>query len=95
MIFWLSFVDTSKPKGGRFAGACLVRADSFPAALSESWRHKCNPGGEVQGMQVPEDLEGCVLEGELNVLYTTHEECEKVNRAMQGRVSELLEKVLH
>ena len=95
-IFWLSFVDTDKPRGSRFAGACLVRAASYPAAMSEAWRQECNPGGEVQGIEVPAQLEGCVLDAELNILYTTHEECEAVNEAMQRRAAEILkEPVVH
>ncbi len=54
--FWLSFCDPDKPQGSQFLGACIVRAEGPANALAESHRAKCNPGGEVQIMQLPPDL---------------------------------------
>lgn len=46
-LWWLSFADPSLPAGTQFLGACLVEADSLPAAVTRSHLLGINPGGEV------------------------------------------------
>jgi hypothetical protein len=46
--WWLSFAD-----GGEFLGATLVSAGSFVEAVAVTHRLGINPGGEVQGTEMP------------------------------------------
>ena len=62
MIWWLSFADEDG-----FLGGVLIRADSFIDAVSKSHELKLNPGGEVQGVQLPGDADP--PDHELNRLY--------------------------
>jgi hypothetical protein len=62
-VFWLSFVDPTRPKGDRFLGVAIVRAFDATDAVSTAWALGCNPGGEVlingpmpEGMYLPEDM---------------------------------------
>lgn len=49
--FYLSFATDEG-----FRGGCVVRGDDVAEATKEAWRQGCNPGGEVLGAQVPDDL---------------------------------------
>jgi hypothetical protein len=51
-LWWLSFLDDTRPPGHRYLGACIVEASSFPMALTESHLRRCNPGGEVKGVEM-------------------------------------------
>ncbi len=51
MLWYLSFV-----KDGKFAGGVIVEAADFPGAIQETWRQKCNPGGEIKGAAFPDDV---------------------------------------
>jgi len=51
---YLSFVDTERPQGSRFAGACIVKAPSIYSDALVAWRSRCNPGGEVKMVPVPD-----------------------------------------
>jgi hypothetical protein len=51
--FYLSFADGDRPKGQQWLGACHVEADNFVAAVTRSWEARCNPGGEVRGLELP------------------------------------------
>lgn len=68
--WWLSFCDPKRPRGTQFLGACLVEADSMPEALSASWSHKCNPGGEVLAYEVPAQYQHNIQRFELNTLLS-------------------------
>lgn len=48
-LWWLSFVDGSRPEGDRFVGVCVVEADEFIDAIRLSHELGCNPGGAVRG----------------------------------------------
>lgn len=48
-VYYMSFVQSDRPKGERFVGACLVHANSFEEAIKTAWKRGCNPGGEIQG----------------------------------------------
>lgn len=54
-FFWLSFADPEKPKGTQFLGAAVVHAPEFLLAVRVARLLGCNPGGEVQGMEIPDD----------------------------------------
>lgn len=52
--WWLSFADGDRPKGEQFLGVAIVQSFGFGGALAETHRRKCNPGGEVDGSQLPD-----------------------------------------
>jgi hypothetical protein len=54
-LWWLSFCDPAKPPGEQFLGVCLVEADNYPSAIRRAWREGCNPGGEINGFDLPLD----------------------------------------
>lgn len=47
--WYLSFAEEA------FNGGCFVQADDFLPAVSEAYRQKCSPGGQVMGFPVPEE----------------------------------------
>lgn len=49
--YWLSFADDDG-----FLGVCVVDAPSFPAAVTRSHELDINPGGEVLGYSIPDEL---------------------------------------
>lgn len=51
--WWLSFCDTTRPKGEQFLGVAIVQAGGIVSAVGEAHRLGCNPGGEVQGWPMP------------------------------------------
>lgn len=52
--FWyMSFCDAARPKGRQFLGGCFVAAKTLSGALTTSHTLKCNPGGEVQLLELP------------------------------------------
>lgn len=51
--FWMSFCDPNKPTGEQFLGVALVDADSLAEAVTLSHLHGCNPGGEIQTVELP------------------------------------------
>jgi len=54
--FWLSFADADKPPGTQFLGAALVEAKDFLSAVKAARVYGCNPGGEVQGVELDSAL---------------------------------------
>lgn len=55
MLYWMSFVDDSKPKGTKNLGACVVEANDPKEAVVVSHELGCNPGGEVALAPIPEE----------------------------------------
>ena len=51
--WWLSFCDADRPKGRQFLGVAIVQAVNFPAAVMEAHMRDCNPGGQIQGFELP------------------------------------------
>lgn len=47
-LWWLSFADGGLPSGRQFLGVAIIEAPSHGAAVMESHRLGCNPGGEIQ-----------------------------------------------
>ena len=54
--WWLSFVDTMRPRGDRFLGVSIVQGADIVEAAKAAHAKDCNPGGEVQGAPIPEML---------------------------------------
>jgi hypothetical protein len=54
--WWLSFCDPSRPTGQHSLGVAIVGAASFPEAVMVAHATGCNPGGEVMGHPVREDM---------------------------------------
>lgn len=55
-IWWLSFADPDRPKGEQFLGVAIVRASGMGPAVTTAHVLKINPGGEVQGVEIPKTL---------------------------------------
>jgi hypothetical protein len=55
-LWWLSFCDTARPKGTQFLGSAIVEAETIYHAVPAAWQHRCNPGGQVQLMELPDGL---------------------------------------
>ena len=98
-LYWLSFCNMDKPEGSRFAGACIVEApytgDSLEArradnemVLRAAWRHKCNPGGEVQSMRFPDEAAALIPEAFKYVLMSK-ERCDQFDRLMAEKTKAL------
>jgi len=71
--WWLSFADDDK---GGFLGAVTVRATCFLDAINVAHLLGINPGGQVRGQDIPDDM--TVPEWARNKLLTK-EECAKVD----------------
>lgn len=54
-LWWLSFCDPDEPIGSQFLGCCIVPGADIVEAASAAWAAGCNPGGECQGNEIPED----------------------------------------
>lgn len=53
---WLSFADSSRPKGTQFLGVAIVRARDPMEAAMVATLTGCNPGGEIVMAEIPEHL---------------------------------------
>lgn len=60
--WWLSFADSDLPKGSQFLGACIVQGTQpkmgeprLSDPIPQAHLFSCNPGGEVQFHQIPDD----------------------------------------
>lgn len=53
-LWWLSFADPHRPKGEQFLGVSIIEAPGFGAATLTAHILGCNPGGEVQGLEIHE-----------------------------------------
>lgn len=56
-MWWLSFCDGDRPAGEQFLGATIVPGESMTEAVVNAHIIGCNPGGAVQGVEVPEHME--------------------------------------
>ncbi|MFA4900880.1 MAG: hypothetical protein WC563_15285 [Brevundimonas sp.] len=84
MKHWLSFADGNLPTGSQFLGAVVVEAPSFLAAVAESHRLGINPGGEVQGVEVPRAI--TIPPAYVNRILT-RAECEALDRELEVKPS--------
>lgn len=49
---WMSFCDTSKPRGFQFLGVIIVKARGAATAIREINRLGINPGGEIMTIEL-------------------------------------------
>jgi len=55
--WWLSFCDAERPAGLQFLGVSIVGpADNIGVAAILAHGAGCNPGGEVQGIPIPDGI---------------------------------------
>jgi hypothetical protein len=54
--WWLSFVDRIGSEVAVNLGVSIVVAESLQDAVRAAWKAGINPGGEVAGTPLPEDL---------------------------------------
>jgi hypothetical protein len=59
-LWWLSFADPHKPEGQQFLGCAVMAGADLGAAARNAHVFGCNPGGEVLGVEFPEDLAALV-----------------------------------
>ncbi len=82
--YWLSFADGSLPTGQQFLGVAIVRAPGFGPAVIKARVLGINPGGWVQGFELPGGaLPEDVLSQYANRLLTKAD-CEDFDRAIGG-----------
>ena len=55
-LWWMSFCDPEAPRGTQFLGVSIVAASDIIEATMEAHRLKCNPGGEIAGIGLPEEF---------------------------------------
>lgn len=55
-LWWLSFCDTSKPKGLQFIGIIIIPAINFIQAVAKTHVLNINPGGEIEGVELPSSV---------------------------------------
>lgn len=71
--FWLSFVDPDLPEGEQFLGVVVIgvneiscalaekdprfKNSAFPLAVGYAHTQRLNPGGEVKGYEITDDIE--------------------------------------
>lgn len=55
-MFYMSFCDPDRPEGTQFLGAIMTYAPDFMSAIMKTHALGINPGGEVAGCEVPDDL---------------------------------------
>jgi hypothetical protein len=67
-LWYMSFVDPDKPKGQKWLGGAYVEAPNPHAMLTASHRLGCNPGGEVQFSELPDELASMVPDEKIGVL---------------------------
>lgn len=74
--YWLSFCDGDRPVGTQNLGICIVKADSYIAAVMIAHMLGINPGGECMGIEVPEPARLFAKGYQVDRLYSKAE-CEK------------------
>ena len=81
--WWLSFVDGDRPKDEQFLGVCVVTAPDFGTAVQRAHLLGCNPGGEVQGVEIPMDT-APFIEDKWRRRVLTREECAEFDKHVQA-----------
>lgn len=90
--WYLSFADGKLPTGTQFLGAIVVRARGFLDAVRQTHRRGINPGGEVQGVDVP--AEWNPPEAFVNRLLS-REDIAEMDRQIAARDGEFVADVLY
>lgn len=82
--WWLSFADPARPRGTQFLGAAIVRGLCLGSALDMARYLRINPGGEVEGHEIPASIE---MPARFTDRLLTREECEALDRELAARRS--------
>lgn len=53
-------MDPDRPKGQRFLGVCVVRADGLIEAMEKTHWLGINPGGEIVGQEIEQMPDDCI-----------------------------------
>jgi hypothetical protein len=75
--WWMSFCDPEKPKGQKFLGALVIRADDHFEMMKRSWMLELNPGGEVAFFEIPKQYEERIPHDWIETRLLTKNECEE------------------
>lgn len=54
--FWMSFCDSEVEGPKQFLGCAIVHAPNFLSAVAEASLIGCNPGCEIQGVEIEADM---------------------------------------
>jgi hypothetical protein len=82
-LWWLSFCDPERPTGTQFLGACIVQGADMVEAVRNAWANRCNPGGEVQGQEIPGLVTPRIGPHRIGVLMN-RQEAEAFDRELQS-----------
>ena len=82
-LYWLSFCDPEKPQGSAFLGVSIVAAATFEDAIGVAWNEGVNPGGEVAGIDLPDDMAARVPD-EYKTRLLTREQCAALDAILDG-----------
>src|SRR5882757_8448087 len=55
--WWLSFADPELPEGSQFLGVVIIEARGMMGAVTLATMLGLNPGGEIQGVTLPDEVE--------------------------------------
>lgn len=80
---WLSFCDSDRPKGTQFLGAAIVPGAEIITAVKMAHVLGCNPGGEVQGLPIPPDVDKLIADTWRGRLLS-REDCERFDAALDA-----------
>lgn len=72
-LWWLSFCDTNRPVGSQFLGVCIVLGFDLRDAIVRSHVAKCNPGGSIQSVELPDDMARRVPRKRMDTLLSKQE----------------------
>lgn len=81
-LHWLSFADADLPEGSQFLGVVVTQAADFMFAVMKCNFNGINPGGEVQGVEIPEQFN---VPAEYRDRLLTRAECEELDKIMEIR----------
>lgn len=73
--WWMSFCDSERPKGDKFLGALIVKADNHLEMIKRSWALHLNPGGEVMFFEIPSQYEQRIPRDWIETRLLTKAEC--------------------
>ena len=82
--WWLSFCNAERPLGEQFLGGAVVRGMGMVEACRAAGVIGCNPGGEVSGIEIPNDLALLIPTTHRDRLLTL-EQCKEVDAMVGGR----------
>ena len=84
MSYWLSFCDPARPEGQQFLGGCVVDGVvDMVSATKLAWALGINPGGEVNGVEIPPERDAIVAKRWRERLLT-REECDEMDRELMA-----------